>query len=218
MQLTKEQIQQIDLRLNKGGVKYWDLRIEMIDHIVSDIEKNATTDNFTEELNKSLIRIGWFNNLKNLNQNLLKGVNIKFRTKFNKNFISFFKSSKNVLILIVFCALHFLASKTIGFKSFERINLFLFALPLVSYLFFLIKIKKRLKGKSANLLYGTFYLTMPFLVLNIFPQLLRSLPEDDKILMWQLLIPIHLIASYSGYIVCKSAIFKIENIKKELTL
>ena len=39
MELTKEQIQYIENRLIKDGVKYWDIRIEMLDHIVSDVEK-----------------------------------------------------------------------------------------------------------------------------------------------------------------------------------
>jgi hypothetical protein len=46
MKLTKEQIQYIDNRLKKEGIKYWDIRIEMIDHVVSDLEKNAKTSDF----------------------------------------------------------------------------------------------------------------------------------------------------------------------------
>jgi hypothetical protein len=36
MELTKQQIQHIENRLIKNGVKYWDIRIEMLDHVVSD--------------------------------------------------------------------------------------------------------------------------------------------------------------------------------------
>lgn len=38
MQLTKEQIQEIDNRLKKDGIKYWDLRIGLLDHVVTDVE------------------------------------------------------------------------------------------------------------------------------------------------------------------------------------
>ena len=60
MELTKEQLQQIDERLKSGGIKYWDLRLEMIDHIATDLEQNAKNDDFTLELNNSLKRIGYF--------------------------------------------------------------------------------------------------------------------------------------------------------------
>ena len=50
MELTTAQIQLIDERLKRRGIKYWDLRIEMIDHVVSDVEKNAKIDDFKIEL------------------------------------------------------------------------------------------------------------------------------------------------------------------------
>jgi hypothetical protein len=39
MKITKEQIKYIDHRLENNGLKYWDIRIEMVDHVVSDLKK-----------------------------------------------------------------------------------------------------------------------------------------------------------------------------------
>jgi hypothetical protein len=38
MELTKEQVHYIENRLENEGIKYWDIRIEMLDHVVSDVE------------------------------------------------------------------------------------------------------------------------------------------------------------------------------------
>ncbi len=40
MKLTKEQIQFIDDYLKEQKVKFWDIRIELIDHIASKLEEN----------------------------------------------------------------------------------------------------------------------------------------------------------------------------------
>lgn len=218
MKVTQEQIQQIDSKITKLGIKYWDLRIEMIDHIVSDIEENATTTNFNEELKKSLTKLGWNKGLFDINKAGLKRINIKYRKQFSREIISFIKNFKNILLIIVFCVVQYLLSKSLNFKTFNRLNKLLFLLPTIVYFVFSIKIWLKKYGKSANLLYGIFYLTFPFFLFNIFPQFLRDFPEEELILMWRILIPIHLITSYSGYIICKKAISRVEAMKKELAL
>ncbi len=66
MELSKEQIQYIDHRLENEGVKYWDIRIEMLDHIVSDVEKTLKPENseyeFKEIVQDSFVALGWKEN------------------------------------------------------------------------------------------------------------------------------------------------------------
>jgi hypothetical protein len=66
MELTKEQIQYIDHRLQNDGIKYWDIRIEMIDHVVSDVEKNLKPENseyeFKEIVQDAFESLGWKEN------------------------------------------------------------------------------------------------------------------------------------------------------------
>ncbi|WP_051263686.1 hypothetical protein [Tenacibaculum ovolyticum] len=45
MELTKEQIQRVEKYLDKKGVKFIDFRIEIFDHIISQIEQQLAIDN-----------------------------------------------------------------------------------------------------------------------------------------------------------------------------
>ena len=56
MELSKEQIQSIENRLEKNGLKYWDIRIEILDHLVSDIESRLENG----ESYKSALNNGFF--------------------------------------------------------------------------------------------------------------------------------------------------------------
>ena len=66
MELTKEQIKYIDHRLESEGIKYWDIRIEMLDHVVSDIEQKLQPEDskfdFHQIVQESFIALGWEEN------------------------------------------------------------------------------------------------------------------------------------------------------------
>lgn len=78
MELTKEQIQHIENRLIKDGVKYWDIRIEMLDHIISDVENTLNNDTpFKESVQNAMVKLGW---KENFNGSNFEGI-IQQRTK-----------------------------------------------------------------------------------------------------------------------------------------
>ena len=66
MELTKEQIKYIDHRLENEGIKYWDIRIELLDHVVSDVEKKLKPENseyeFEEIVQEAFESLGWKEN------------------------------------------------------------------------------------------------------------------------------------------------------------
>ena len=66
MELTKEQIKYIDHRLENDGIKYWDIRIEMLDHVVSNIEnklqQESSENDFKEFVQESFVELGWKEN------------------------------------------------------------------------------------------------------------------------------------------------------------
>ena len=66
MEITKEQIKYIDHRLENDGIKYWDIRIEMLDHVVSNIEnklqQESSENDFKEMVQESFIELGWKEN------------------------------------------------------------------------------------------------------------------------------------------------------------
>ncbi|WP_439130103.1 hypothetical protein [Polaribacter sp.] len=66
MELTKQQIKDIDHRLENEGIKYWDIRIEMLDHVVSDVEQKLKPETseyeFKELVQESFESLGWKEN------------------------------------------------------------------------------------------------------------------------------------------------------------
>ena len=59
MKLTKEQIQQIEDYLNNKKIKYIDIRFEILDHIISDVEFIIESKNSSFEEAFDKIRIKW---------------------------------------------------------------------------------------------------------------------------------------------------------------
>tara|TARA_R110002073_G_scaffold123234_1_gene266805 strand:+ start:93333 stop:93998 length:666 start_codon:yes stop_codon:yes gene_type:complete len=221
MDISKEQIGQIDQLLKKRGIKYWDLRIEMVDHIVSDIELNATTSDFINELELSLNRIGWFGNLNNINKKGWQNVNKKYRKIYFQGFINFFKNPKTLLLFISLFVTYFTFSRFIEHQIFVKSSYILFCLPVFISFFEYYKTWKKKYGKSIHKDYGFSYIFLSFLILNVVFQFVRinnGFPLEYHRLILLFLIPFHLVLSYSGYQVYKKAISKVENMRKELSL
>jgi hypothetical protein len=216
MELTKEQIQHIDDSFVKNGIKYWDLRIEMIDHIVSDLEKNAGTNDFEKEFKNSLKRVDWYGNLRHLNTAGWQNANKKYRKEYHKGFVNFFKHPKNLLVLLISVGFSYCASEYLTFKLFERLNFILVAISVVPFFFITTKQWFKKYGKSVNLDYGIFYFSLSFLMINFPLQLVKNTSEVNQKILLLCIIPIYFIATYSGYQVYKKAILRVEKMRKEL--
>ncbi|MCT4698363.1 hypothetical protein [Tenacibaculum haliotis] len=218
MELTKEQIQQIDNRLKKQGIKYWDLRIEMVDHIVSDMETNATTNDFKVELEKTLRKLNWNGGLIGVNTEGWQNTNRKYRKEYHSEFIRFFKSFTNVFFYVVFSILCYLISEQISYNIFKKISLILFIMPMI--LFFIITTKQLLNkyGKSVNLDYGIFYFSFAFLMINLPFQFIKEFSIDVQKIFSVILLAIFYVATYAGYKTYKKALTRVENMKNELAI
>lgn len=106
MELTKEQIQSIDNILKEKGVKFWDVRLEMIDHIANNIESNPVKEaNFNSAIMNNMIQLGYNGNFEDLIQIKQKQIQKKFAKKNNKELFSFFKSYKTLIPYLLFIAL-----------------------------------------------------------------------------------------------------------------
>lgn len=119
MKLSKDQIQFIDRYLIKNEVKFWDVRLELLDHIVSAVEDKITNDkiSFKEALlqvhrgfGNQLIRgrisqhSDWTNGLYQANNGFKKFIRTKqkeigkkYRRVYWSTFPKFFGSSPFVL-------------------------------------------------------------------------------------------------------------------------
>jgi hypothetical protein len=216
MEITKEQTQFIDSYLKKKGIKYWDLRIEMIDHIITLMELDSETNNFEKEFINTLKKLGWQGSLYQINREGWQNVNIKYRRDYHKGFVNFFKKLNNILIFVVSLFTLYIVSEMISFKSFKNLSFILFSSPLIIVFIEFIKSLFKKYGRSVNLDYGVTYMIMSFLILNMFPTLFKSESEIIQKTMWFLILPIHSVAFYSGYKLYKKAIFKVENMRKQI--
>lgn len=111
MELTKEQIRQIDIRLENNGIKYWDIRIEMLDHVVTDVENSMEKGETLENaISNSFISLGWKKNYNGSNFEKVflektKIVGRKYKKQFLKEFKSQFKKPKIIFSFIIFALL-----------------------------------------------------------------------------------------------------------------
>lgn len=218
MQLTKEQIQKIDNRLHKKGIVYWDLRTEMVDHIVSDIEENAETNDFKIELEKSLEKVGWQKGLYGVNQDGWKNVNRKYRKAFFNEIVNIVKRPSNFVWLVALFTIQYFLSNCLDKKVFDIFNYVLFFLPILVSLIYYIRVWMKRYGKSVNLQYGLSYMSFPLIMLQGIPLFMKDASDENRILMWLLLIPLYYVASFAGYIIYKKAITRVEKMKTQLAL
>lgn len=217
MKLSKDQIAIIDAYLKKNGGKYWDVRLEMTDHLASKLEKLDHVD-----VSKFLL-IGEFGtsaSLKNIQAERRKSINKKLRKLFFQEIISFFKSTKNVLIFIVLSFIYYQLFKELNTKVFLKLSLLLTLVPpIISLLFqFYIWVKK---NKSIYLDISLFYFMFSFLLYNAVIQLTIqdaffkfSLQTQEKIFLFSL--PFYLVGMYSGFKVFYKTHKEYTRIYKEL--
>jgi hypothetical protein len=216
MKLTKEQIQYIDNRLKKEGIKYWDIRIEMVDHVVSDLEKNAKTSDFKIKLEGTLKRMGWSGNLSHINREGWQNANRHYRKMYHKGFVHFFKKFKNVSILATSLLVFYVVSEMISFKAFKNLSFTLFLAPIVFVFIEFVRAAFKKYGRSVNLDYSFKYFLISFLILQNFPGLLIDQTETVQKSVWFMILSFHSVAFYSGYHLYKKAIHKVEEMRKQL--
>ena len=138
MELTKKQIQFIDHRLENDGVKYWDIRIEMLDHIVTDVESILKPKNtecqFKEIVQEAFVSMGWKENFngssfEKQNKEGWKNVGKKYRKEYFLEVRNFFKKPKNLIVFILSLLLLFVLSQNVSNSAFLKINFIIFLLP-----------------------------------------------------------------------------------------
>lgn len=96
MELSKEQIKYIEHRLRDDGIKFWDIRIEMLDHVVSDVEKSLksfhTKNDFHQIVQESVIALGWKENFNGGGfEGVFRRLSMDFSKRKKKNALAFYK-------------------------------------------------------------------------------------------------------------------------------
>ena len=230
MELTKEQIQFIDHRLENDGVKYWDIRIEMLDHIVTDVESILKPKNtecqFKEIVQEAFVSMGWKENFngssfEKQNKEGWKNVGKKYRKEYFLEVRNFFKKPKNLIVFILSLLLLFVLSQNVSNSAFLKINFIIFLLPALLFLWEYIMIHKKKLGNSIHKNYGLHYMSFSFLILNVFFQFMGNndflpIPTTYHKTIIFTIVPLHLVLSISGFQVYKKAIKRVETMRNNL--
>jgi len=230
MELSKQQIKFIDHRLENEGIKYWDIRIEMLDHVVSDVEKYLKPENteceFKEIVQQSFEKLGWKENFNgggfdHINKEGWKYVGKQYRKFYFQGFLDFFKNPKRLTLFIIGFFLLYTLSENVSKRAFYIINTIIFSLPVLFSLFQYYKVFRMKLGKSIHRDYGLNYMVSSFVIFNMFFQLMKNddfltIPIEYHNIILLIIVPLHIVFSISGYQVYKKAIIKTEKMKQHL--
>ncbi len=222
MELTKEQVRYIDNRLKNKGITYWDMRLEMLDHVVTSIEnKNVEEKEFRQAVELTFTELGWNGNLTGVNRRMCKAVNKKSRKMYGKEILGFFKSGKRFLLLLAFLLLENYLGNSLSLESFTELNYQFFFLPMLVIVYYgLLNLKNKV-GRSIHHIQGFFYMILSFLVLNALMLIIVarnsfSLNTSGMIIATAALISLHFIFSYAGIKVYRKALTHVLEMKKAI--
>jgi len=166
VKLTKQQVTYIDDYLKHHKVKYWDIRIELLDHIVTETEV-LMTEGLSFEKALEEVHVGFGNSLKMLFNTgveyniFLNGDGYavfiaekrealfkRYRRERKEEFNAVFGSIEKIIGLVIFCVLLFLLTKNFSDKVFIGLFAVLAYLPIFGMFFLGIKnfFKYRIKN------------------------------------------------------------------------
>jgi hypothetical protein len=191
MKLTKPQIQFIDNYLVKNKVKFWDVRLELLDHIVSAVEDKIENDgvsfnealldahrSFGNQLIKGSIaadevwtkglyqsNIGFEKFANKKQQQLSKGYNKQFLKLATSSFLNYKFYLELVVLTLIMLTIYSFSEKVAGFTSLGFI-----AIPYIYVVFNSVKSQfslKSLKISMISQLMGTL-IFIPICAINLF--------------------------------------------------
>lgn len=207
MELTKEQIQYIDHRLENEGIKYWDIRIELLDHVVSDIEQKLKTENseyeFKEMVQESFVSLGWKENFNGGGLDLMYQQRLKAYTKIShKGIFSEYKKSltnfKTLLFIVTFWLFVFL------FQNNKQLLKFTMIICFVAFLIALIRFSFKYKiFKSVRLNSALYFAGLPLSLFNLFIYIPKLFFGYEKfsftyiLIIFSMITPLALIGLFS---------------------
>lgn len=144
MELTKEQHLQIDNYIFACGIKFYDVRTEIVDHFANILEQklNKNPDlNFKKEI-ENIHRNFSDRGFSRLLKEKTKSVQKRFFKQSLKNFITFFKVPKIIIAAALFYCLHLLM------QLFDDKELYFYVLTGIGFLYLIAFLIKRKEKKN----------------------------------------------------------------------
>ncbi|TCP23909.1 hypothetical protein EV195_10774 [Tenacibaculum skagerrakense] len=203
MELTKEQITYIDDLLYESGIKFWDIRIEMLDHVVSELEQQPNSNlNFKTSVFEVFKKMGWKENFNGSNfEELLKQQHDLVSRKMRTNFNTYNKKALTNPVIIgafilCFYLIYQLAHYKIPFK-------YIFTGLYIAYITPIVYLLTRKKYyKLLQLTHASTWAFLGLSLLNMFiyiPKVFLSVNIFDFPLTISLVMSITIVYSYLGF-------------------
>ncbi len=221
MELSRAQVVAIEDRLHKNGLTYWDIRVEILDHIVSMIEdKMNSGESYDSALENTLQTLHYTGNLADLNRRRLLGINKIVRKQYFDKVKEFCTTPFYLLMIVAGLGSYTLVYLFQSAYVFKIVTLFLLFTPILLGVVSYIK-EYAQKEKSGFLVYSSFYVFFSFMVLNLFiqffqPEGIFPVAKETQHLIWFVVTSINGIFSAAGLIIHFETRSRIKNIELKL--
>ncbi|MFK5889120.1 MAG: hypothetical protein QM486_00135 [Flavobacteriaceae bacterium] len=204
MTLSKEQIVFIDDYLKSKRLKYWDIRLEMVDHLASKLEQEPNLI-----LDEALLKqeFGDLFKIQKTSQIIAGGIKKKYRKLVFKEVKLFLTHSIGWVFLSFFYILEYLIFRYSNNNLFIKTNIAIIILSLLPIALFSVKNIVQ-KNRSKHLELAATNVTLSFSLINFPIMMLLFLNPEGTILdsnkFWLTLflmtiVPIHLLFTYCGF-------------------
>lgn len=221
MELSKEQIVSLEQYLEKRGLKYWDIRMELLDHLATDIElRIAKGESFQSAKESAIYALGLSGNLEGFTKRKLLGINKIVRKQFFYKTAELFTKPTYLVQLLCFISCYAFIYAFASLTVFKFITIILLFLPISVgvILYFSEFFKKR---KSGYLTYTSFYIFFSFMMLNLFLQLPKPngifpVTKETQLFIWFLVTCVNSIFASAGILIHINAVKKIKTIQRAL--
>jgi hypothetical protein len=170
--LEKKDIQFIDTYLKEKGVSYWDIRLEMTDHIACVMESKTGNYDFQSLFKDTVNNLGWDRSLKDYEQRQLRIINKTVRAKYFKSIGEAFRTLKSLVLITIFVCLYYILFQTLSLKAFGLLSFLLVGIPVIYFTVHYAYMTAKHK-KSGYLFYGYFYIIFSMLMSSMFYQIPR---------------------------------------------
>jgi hypothetical protein len=181
MELSKEQLLQIDNYISVSGVKYYDVRTEIVDHFANILEQKLDKNpdlNFKKEI-QNIHRNFSDRGFSKLLEQKTKSVSKKFYKQSLKHLITFFKIPKIIITGALFYALFLIMS------LFEDKKTYFMILTGIGLLLSILIIAKGKGGKNKKEKFLTLDMTSNFFQVfhffAVFLQLFNNRSEEGYV-------------------------------------
>ena len=210
MKLTKEQVQKIEGYLNNKKVIYIDIRFEILDHIISDVEFIIENNNSSFEDAFSEVKLKWNKSLKNTSSFLIGLANEGPSILINKClriYKPFFY--KSLLVISIVSVVFYSVNKSFNYSlaNYKESISFVISIALSFYIVLAVYGYIKIKIKKVNSTYSFLYYKQifPNLMLAIFQlPLIRDhyLTNENELssMMFAMLFLLFIIALAGSYL------------------